>query len=539
MDIILYNGNFFTADKKKEKVEAVAIKDGKIAATGTNQEVLGYKNSSTKLINLEGKTAVPGFNDSHMHLLSYAVSLEKADLNGAKSIDEIKKRVRDFIERNNIPEGRWVLGRGWNHSFFAEKRLPSRHDLDEISQNHPIALTRTCGHLCAVNTRALKEAGIFDSPPRVEGGDIDLDDNGLPTGILKENAQNLIYKIIPPLSKGQIKELIIKAAENCIREGITSVQTDDFEAVKSDFKDVLDAYFELDSEKRLKLRVNEQCLLPEIEKLKAFIGMGYKTGYGSEFFKIGPLKLLSDGSLGGRTAALRMPYADDETTAGILIYSEEELDRLVEMGHLSGLQVAVHAIGDRAMDMALESFEKALSKYPKEDPRFRIIHAQITTRDIIEKFKKLNVIADIQPIFVSTDLAVVEERIGKERAKWTYNWKTFIDYGVHVAGGSDCPVEPFNPLYGIYAAVTRKNLDGYPENGWLPEQKLSVEEAFYIFTMGSAYASFEENIKGSITPGKLADIAVLSDNIFEIEPDGIKDVNVEKTIVDGEIVYEK
>lgn len=539
MDIILYNGNFFTADKKKEKVEAVAIKDGKIAATGTNQEVLGYKNSSTKLINLEGKTAVPGFNDSHMHLLSYAVSLEKADLNGAKSIDEIKKRVRDFIERNNIPEGRWVLGRGWNHSFFAEKRLPSRHDLDEISQNHPIALTRTCGHLCAVNTRALKEAGIFDSPPRVEGGDIDLDDNGLPTGILKENAQNLIYKIIPPLSKGQIKELIIKAAENCIREGITSVQTDDFEAVKSDFKDVLDAYFELDSEKRLKLRVNEQCLLPEIEKLKAFIGMGYKTGYGSEFFKIGPLKLLSDGSLGGRTAALRMPYADDETTAGILIYSEEELDRLVEMGHLSGLQVAVHAIGDRAMDMALESFEKALSKYPKEDPRFRIIHAQITTRDIIEKFKKLNVIADIQPIFVSTDLAVVEERIGKERAKWTYNWKTFIDYGVHVAGGSDCPVEPFNPLYGIYAAVTRKNLDGYPENGWLPEQKLSVEEALYIFTMGSAYASFEENIKGSITPGKLADIAVLSDNIFEIEPDGIKDVNVEKTIVDGEIVYEK
>jgi hypothetical protein len=191
------------------------------------------------------------------------------------------------------------------------------------------------------------------------------------------------------------------------------------------------------------------------------------------------------------------------------------------------------------MDMALEAFEKALSKYPKEDPRFRIIHAQITTRDIIEKFKKLDVIADIQPIFVSTDLAVVEERIGKERAKWTYNWKTFIDYGVHVAGGSDCPVEPFNPLYGIYAAVTRKNLDGYPENGWLPEQKLTVEEALYIFTMGSAYASFEENIKGSITPGKLADIAVLSDNIFEIEPDGIKDVNVEKTVVDGEIVYEK
>lgn len=539
MDMVLYNGNIFTADKGEKRAEAVAIKDGKITAVGTDEEVLGYKDSNTKLINLEGKTAVPGFNDSHMHLLSYAVSLEKADLNGTKSIDEMKERVKNYIKRNNIPEGRWVLGMGWNHSFFKEKRLPSRQDLDEISQNHPIVLTRTCGHLCAANTRALKEAGIFDNPPEIEGGGIDVDRNGVPTGILKEKAQDLVYKIIPPLNKREIKGLILKAAENCLKEGITSVQTDDFEAVKSDFKDVLGAYFELDREKRLKVRINEQCLLPEMEKIQAFINMGYKTGYGSEFFKIGPLKLLSDGSLGGRTAALRMPYADDETTTGILIFSQDELDRLVEMGHLNGLQVAVHAIGDRAMDMALESFEKALSKYPKEDPRFRIIHAQITTRDIIEKFKKLDVIADIQPIFVSTDLAVVEERIGKERAKWTYNWKTFIDYGVHVAGGSDCPVEPFNPLYGIYAAVTRKNLDGYPENGWLPEQKLTVEEALYIFTMGSAYASFEENIKGSITPGKLADIAVLSDNIFEIEPDGIKDVNVEKTIVDGEIVYEK
>ncbi|MGB9813816.1 MAG: amidohydrolase [Thermovenabulum sp.] len=539
MDLILYNGKIVTMDEKMPEVEAVGIGGGKIVEIGSNEEVLSYKGKNTVIIDLKGKTVVPGFNDSHMHLLSFALSLEKADLNGCDGINELIRRVRKFIEANGIKNGEWVQGRGWNHEFFKEKRMPTRRDLDKISEEHPIILTRTCGHVAVANTYALKLAGIFENPPYVEGGSIDLDEKGTPTGILRENAMELVYKLLPMYKKDKIKEMIIKASNNFLKAGLTSVQTDDLDSIKGDFKEILEAYFELEAEKKLPIRVNEQVLLPTMEKLEAFLELGYRTGHGSEYFKIGPLKLLTDGSLGGRTAALSFPYEDDKTTRGIAIYNQEQLDELIEKAYLNGMQVACHAIGDRAMDMVFSSYDKAMKKFPKKDPRLRIIHCQITTEELIDKFKKYNVIADIQPIFVSSDLTIVEKRVGKERAKWTYNWKTLIEKGVHVAGGSDCPVEPFNPILGIYAAVTRKNLSGYPEDGWLPEQRLSVKQAVHIFTMGSAYCTYEESIKGSITPGKLADMVVLSEDIFNIVPDEIKDVGVEMTILGGKIVYTK
>ncbi len=539
MDVILYNGNIVTVDKDNPRIEAVAVKGNRIRCVGKSEEILALKNPDTQIVDLEGKTVVPGFNDSHMHLLSYGLSLERVNLNGCRSIEEMLDRVRAFIKEKNIPEGEWVQGRGWNQSLFKEKRLPSREDLDRVSKAHPIVLTRTCGHLCVVNTRALQIARIFDNPPEVEGGGIDKDEKGAPRGILREMAMTLVYKKIPPLRKEEIKAILVKAANNCIKEGLTSVQSDDFEAIKGDFREVLNAYLELDDAGRLPIRVNEQVQLPTLKKLETFLKLGYKTGDGSRFFKIGPLKLLSDGSLGGRTAALSEPYEDETTTAGILIFTPDELYALVEKAHTNGLQVAVHAIGDRAMEMVLETYRKVMEKHPKKDPRFRVIHCQITTEEIIDKFKEYDVIADIQPIFVASDLSIVESRVGEERAKWTYNWKTLLEKGARVSAGSDCPVEPFNPLFGIYAAVTRKNLEGYPEGGWLPDQKLSVEEALYIYTMGSAYCTFEENIKGSITPGKLADMVVLSEDIFNIEPDYIKDVKVEKTIIDGKVMYEK
>lgn len=537
MDLILYNGKIITMDGILPQAEAVAIREGKIIKAGSNGEILSYRESNTEAIDLKGKLALPGFNDSHMHLLSFALSLEKADLNGCTGIQDLIQRVRDFIETKGIKKGEWVQGRGWNHELFYEKRMPTRQDLDNISREHPVILTRTCGHIAVANTYALKLAGIFENPPAVPGGSIDLDEKGIPTGVLRENAMELLYGKLPLYDKTKIKKLIVEAAEKFIKSGLTSVQSDDLESIKGDFKEILEAFFELEGENKLPIRVNEQVLLPTIEKLERFLSLGLRTGHGSEYFKIGPLKLLTDGSLGGRTAALTFPYEDDKDTKGIAIYTQDQLDELVEKAYLNGMQVACHAIGDRAMEMVFHSYEKAMKKLPKNDPRFRIIHCQITTEELIEKFSKYKVIADIQPIFVSSDLSIVEKRIGRERAKWTYNWKTLIEKGIHVAGGSDCPVEPFNPLLGIYAAVTRKNLSGFPEDGWLPEQKLSVKEAVHIFTMGSAYCTFEENIKGSITSGKLADIAVLSEDIFKIAPDEIKDVEVEMTILGGKIVY--
>jgi len=537
MDLILYNGNIITMDIKNPRAQAVAICGNKIAAAGSNQDIRTLKDSRTQTLDLKGKTAVPGFNDSHMHLLSYALSAEKADLNGCRSIDGLIDATKRFLAESNIPEGEWVQGRGWNHEFFKEKRMPTRHDLDRISEKHAVVLARTCGHVCAVNTMALKMAGIYEDPPVVEGGIVDKDRSGLPTGILKENAIDLVYRLIPPPDRHKIKELIVRAGKDLLKTGLTSVQTDDFTAVKTDFKDILEAYFELDRDRKLPVRVNEQTQLPTMGKLESYLDLGYKTRHGSSFFKIGPLKLVTDGSLGGRTAALSEPYTDDPGNRGIAIFEQEELDRLVERAHAGGLQIACHAIGDRSMKMAFESYKKALDKYPKPDPRFRIIHGQVTTRDLLEKFRKYDVIADIQPLFVSTDLSIAEERLGKERAGWAYNWKTLLDKGVHVAAGSDCPVESYNPILGIYAAVTRKNLRGYPQDGWLPGQRLSVEEAIRLFTKGSAYASFEESIKGSIAPGKLADMAVLSEDIFNIRPDEIKEVKVQHAIVDGEIGF--
>lgn len=539
MNLILYNGNIMTMDKDKPHAEAVAVKDDKIVLLGSNEEILFSREKDSKIIDLEGKTVVPGFNDSHMHLLGYGKSLETVDLNGCKSIDEMCKRIMKFVDENHIPAGSWVVGSGWNDSRFLENRLPSRQDLDSVSENHPIVMTRTCFHICVANTLALKEAEIFERPPGIEGGEIDKDQEGNPTGILRENALNLVTERIPGPGKDKIREMIIKASQDCLKAGLTSVQTDDFAMIKGDFKDILDSYFELDRENLLPVRVNEQVLLPDMDKLNKFINLGYKTGYGSEFFKIGPLKLLGDGSLGGRTAGLLKPYADDEGNLGICIYSEEQLYELIDTAVSNGLQTAVHAIGDRTMEMVLESYRRVLEKHRIKDPRLRIIHCQITSEEIINKFKNYGIIADIQPSFVSSDISIAESRVGRERAKWTYNWKTLIEKGVRVAGGSDCPVEPFYPLLGIYAAVTRQDLQGNPEGGWLPDQKLTVEEALYIYTMGSAYCTFEDDIKGSIIPGKLADMVVLSENIFEIEPNYIKDLVVEKTIVDGKIVYER
>ena len=540
MDTILYNGKIYTLDNRGTVAEAIYIKGNKIAFIGENEEALRFKNKDTKLIDLEGKMAVPGFNDSHMHLLSYGYTATKIELNSAKSIEDLILLGKERLNSGNLKKGDWILGRGWNNDYFDDNRLPTRYDLDKITTDSPICYTRVCGHILVVNSKALEIVGIDRNSPQVPGGKFDLDENGEPLGIFRENAMDIIYSAIPDPDIESIKSMILKCSEDAVKQGITSIQTDDFEQLpKKDYEKIIKAYLELIDEGKLKVRVYEQCLLPDVKKLKNFLEKGYTTGWGNEYFKIGPLKLLADGSLGARTAYLTEPYNDDNSTSGIPVFSQEEMDELVLTAHNGGMHVAIHGIGDGAMYMACESIEKALKENPREDHRHGIVHCQITDMKLMNKFKELNLVAYVQPIFLHYDMHIVEDRIGKERARYTYNWKRMIDMGIHVAGGSDCPVEKFDILPNLYSAITRKDLNGYPENGWLPDQKLTVDEALRIFTVEGAYASFEEDIKGTLEVGKLADIVVLEKNLFDIEPEEIKDVKVDLTIMDGKIVYER
>ena len=540
MDLILYNGKIITMDSELPEAEAVAIQDNKIIQVGSNDKITQLRQGHTEMIDLRGKLLVPGFHDSHMHLVNYSLSLQQVDLRNITSIGELIQRGRDFLSSMEKKDGFWLQGRGWNQDHFAEKTFPTRYDLDQISTEYPIAFARACGHVIVVNSKALALAGITKSTPQLEGGHFDIDPEGGLLGIFRENAIQLIYPHIPVPSLEEVKSMIISGGRLALRQGITSIQSDDFEALPDkDFMKIIQAYESLRDSRALPVRVYEQCLLPTLEKLQHFMSLGYGTGQGDEFFKLGPLKLLCDGSLGARTAYLREPYTDDSSTCGIPVYIQDELDQLILTAHQGDMQLAIHCIGDGIMYMAFESIEKALEFQPKDNHRHGIIHCQITDAALLHKYKDLNVIAHIQPIFLDYDLHIVEQRIGKIRAKTTYNWRTMMDLEIAVACGSDCPVEPFDVLPGIYAAVTRKDLKGYPPQGWLPDQRLSVAQALYGFTMGAAYSSFSENIKGSITPGKLADMVVLSQDIFKIDPDFIKDTEVLMTILDGKIVYVK
>lgn len=538
MDTIFFNGNIKTMDKAIEKAHAVAVKNGIIMRVGSNQDILALKTEDTELVDLGGQLMLPGFNDSHMHLLSYGLSLEKVNLGAALSVEDIIALGKDRLEKN--PDIKWLQGRGWNNENWKNTAFPTRYDLDKISETIPVSYTRACGHIIVANSRAIEIMGVDASTQQVKGGHFDLDESGKPLGIFRESARDFVYNAIPSLSEADIQKMFLEGGQDLLKCGITSIQSDDFEAVtEAEYKKVLHVYKEMSENRTLPIRVYEQCFLPPISRLREFLALGYKSGQGNEFFKIGPLKLLGDGSLGGRTAYLSAPYADDPSTRGICVFSQEELDELISTAHDNDMPSAVHCIGDEQMRMTFDAIEKAMLKNPKPDMRHSIVHCQITDEFLLNRFRDLNVIAHIQPIFLASDIHIVEDRVGKSLAKTSYNWKSMVEKGVHYACGSDSPVEGFDVMKNIYCAVTRKDLNGFPEGGWYPEQKLTVQEAVYGFTMGSAYASCEENIKGSITVGKYADFAILDRDIFTINPDEIKNVTVTKTVLGGKTVYEK
>lgn len=540
MKTAFINGNVITADEHFSRAEAFLVDGEKFACVGTIEEVLKAAGEGCATVDLGGKTVLPGFNDSHLHLLNYAYGLSKFDCSRASSIDEMVEQCRKYIEEKQIPAGAWVSGRGWNQVFLSENRPPSREDLDRISTAHPIVFTRVCEHMVAVNSMALELAGITEETENPEGGEIERDENGRLTGMLKETARYLIYRIIPPKTVDEIKDMLEEAIGTASALGVTSAQTDDFETFSDkDWRKVIEAYRELIAEGRMNIRVYEQCLLPQIDRLKEFLAEGYVTGKGDSYFKIGPLKLLTDGSLGGRTAFLSRPYHDAPDRRGIPVFTREELDELIVTAHKSGMQLVCHGIGDAAMNRILDSYEKAQREMPKEDARAGIIHVQITDMPLIRRFKEQQVLAYLEPVCLNSDLHIVRDRVGEELAETSYNYRTFCDMGIRTPMSSDCPVDSLNPFDSMYVGVNRMDYSGFPEGGFMPDQRLTVEQMIRGFTIDGAYASFEEKEKGSVEEGKYADFIIVSEDPLSIDPRRLREIRTEETYLGGRRIYKR
>lgn len=536
LDTILFNGKIYTVNEDRQVEEAVYISGNKIYQVGSNEYILRLKDDNTNLVDLKGKLVLPGFIETHMHLMMYGMDKMKLQLDGVKSIEEMINKGREFITDNNIPKGQWLIGVGWNQDYFNEKGIiPNKYDLDKISTDHPIAFYRTCYHIVATNSKAMDLSSIDENTNQLPGGQIDKNKDNKPIGVFREAAMGLLKVDQDELSLAERKVIAKKVMADLNSQGITTVHTDDIN--KGKFQEIIDMYEELNSEGNMKVRAYQQCLLKTQEDLKSFIERGYYTGYGDEKFKIGPLKILADGSLGARTAGLKNVYSDDPTTKGIPIYTEEELYGLCRLAHENKMQIASHAIGDRTIEMYIDVIERLLDGQENNNYRHGIVHCQITTLDLLERIRDLDMRVYAQPIFIDYDWKIVRDRVGENVEKTSYNWKWLVDNKVKLGFGSDCPIEPFNILRGIYHGVTRMDKDQQPKGGWLADQKLSVEEAVYAYTMGGAELSFEEDIKGSIEIGKLADLVVLNEDIFQIQPEKIKDVKVDMTIFNGEIVY--
>lgn len=548
MDLLLYNGIIKTLDNNNSVYEAIGIKDNKIAFLGNNERAKNLE--ADKKINLKGKLLLPGFIDTHLHILHYALAESMVKLADSKSLKEVLKKGRLHLEKEGLKFG-WLLGRGWNQNNFQDTdQFITKDDLDKISTDYPIFFSRVCGHMATVNSKGLEEILAMEKANNLNEY-IDKE-----TGILTESAVSLKSALLGKITEKDLEELLQKAHKDLNKAGITGIHSADFSTLQSgDWEKVIKAYKSLESKDKLKVRTYEQAMFDNIKVINDFIDKGYKTGDGSEFFKIGPLKLLADGSLGARTAYMNEPYNDDQSTRGILIFSRNELEEIFEKAHKNGLQIAVHAIGDGAIELNTELINKLnekdkpyisenlrkyadISENEEINPlRHGIVHAQFTNKEILIKMSKGDILAYIQPVFVGADMKIAEDRVGKKRLEKAYAWKSMLDKGIKVPGSSDAPVENFSIMENIYYAVTRKNDEGKPEGGWLPKEKLSVEEAVRLFTTEAAYASFEEKLKGFLKKGKLADMVVLDRNIFKIKKDEIKDTEVIYTIIDGKIVY--
>jgi len=526
---VLYGGRFFSPENGGKYYDAMAISGDRIVAVGEYRQVKSCLTECDEQLDMEGTFVMPGFIDGHCHLVSLGNALRSVDLTGCRSIEEMKKRVAEKVAKE--PAGSWILGRGWNQNLFSDRRYPRRDDLDEVAPESPVFLKRVCGHAAVANSLALKKSGINSGYEDSESGYLERDDDGRPAGVLHEVAMQEVSDAIPDPTKEEMKRDLKTAISHAHSQGITSVHTNDWERSLSD---ILSVYRKVCTESGLPLRAYLDVPRIYFDDLR---GSGLITGSGNNWVRIGALKLFADGSLGARSAALSHPYCDDEDNRGVMVTPLEVLEDTIIEAHSEGMQVAIHAIGDRALDVSLDSLQQAYNNFPRVEPRHRMIHCQITRADQFSRLAELNCISAIQPVFVPTDMQIVEDRVGKRLASTSYAWRSMLEEGLICSGGSDAPVESINPIFGVWAAVCRTDWDGSPDGGWYPRQKLSPSTALSLFTRYAAFAEFSENIKGVLAPGALADFAVLDSDPNIISPGKIRDISVIETWVGGRTVF--
>ena len=526
----IFDGNGF--------IEAFAVDGSTIVATGsTNMLIQRYPDAT--IVDLKHRFVTAGFNDSHMHVLNYGYGLASFQLaEHTQSLKALQQYVADEIHRRQIPSGRWVRGRGWNHDFFEDgHRFPTRYDLDQISTDHPICLVRACGHACVVNSLALELIHVTKDTPQPQGGAFDVDEHGEPLGIFRENGLDMVYQALPKPSIDELEEMLENAMHHLNAYGVTSAQTDDFVVFHGlDYHDVITAYQNLEAKGKMSVRIYEQNHFTNPHDLSQFLAEGRNSGIGSSWFKYGPLKMLGDGSLGARTAYLSQPYADDGSTTGIAVYDQSTFNQMIDLAHRNGMQIAIHAIGDAIMDRIINAMEATMTNHPRFDARHGIIHCQIMRPDQYQRMKALDLHAYIQSIFLDYDIGIVHQRVNPLLASSSYGFHTMQRLGLHVSNGSDCPVELPDCMCGIQCAVTRKSVH-HDYGIYRPEEAMSVADAIRAFTIEGAHASFEESVKGLIAPGYLADFVIWSDDPFMVEPQQIHTIHPLQTYVNGTCVY--
>ncbi|HSM25807.1 MAG TPA: amidohydrolase [Anaerolineaceae bacterium] len=525
--IILHNAKIFVGNSTSPFKEAVAITDNKIFAIGKNKDILALKDRNTTILNMHEKTILPGFTDSHIHLHHTGKSLSMVNCeteNFQQMVDRLVMRIKE------TKPGDWILGHGWNQNLW-KNGFDEFEQLHNITKDHPIFLTAKSLHAAWANDIALRKAGIFSDTPSPEGGIISRDDNNLPNGLLFENAMEYLYQIIPPLSQSDLIKILDLTQQELWKYGITSVH--DFDGV-----DCFSALQVMDKEKTLKIRVVKNLPVSAIESI---IQTGLQTGFGSQFLKIGSIKLFSDGAMGPQTAAMLSPYENNSQNLGMLLLTKEKVKEYGCRASASGLSLAIHAIGDKANREMIDAFAEIRifeKKHKLLPQKHRIEHVQIIDDADIPRLASQRIIASMQPIHLISDMDTANHLWGF-RSKNVYAFKSILEHGIKLVFGSDSPVESFNPFWGLYAAITRQKFDCSPQGGWYPEQKISLLDAMNAYTINPAQISNWNGLIGSLKPGKYADLTIVPENPFEIEPEAIKDMLPIATMVAGEMVFQR
>ena len=534
-DLIVTNAKVWTVDSSRPSAQAVAVLRDRIVAVGTNDEVNAWRGPNTRVIDAAGKVLLPGFNDAHVHFVSGSSQLDAVQLNDATSAEEFKRRIAERAK--SLTKGEWMTGGDWDETKWSPAQLPTKDLIDAVTPNNPVFVQRYDGHMCLANSLALKAAGITAKTPDPPGGQIVRDAKGNPTGALKDAATDLVFKIMPPLPHDVRMKAVKNGLAHAASLGVTSVQD-----MNPEYADIA-VYAELEQRGELTTRIYAAPLITQVDDQ---VKTGYRHAFGTPYLRIGALKSYADGSLGSRTAYFFEPFSDTvqgqpATDHGLLsdgMHPPSLMRDRMMRADAAGLQLCTHAIGDQGISMILDIYsEIAKAHGPDVDRRWRIEHAQHMAAKDFDRFAQLRVIASVQPYHAIDDGRWAEARIGHDRASRTYAFRTFLNHGVKLAFGTDWDVAPLNPMFGLYAATTRATLDGKNPGGWFPEQKLTIQESIEAYTLGSAYAEFQDTVKGSITPGKFADMVLLSDDVLTIDPVKIRDVKVLKTIVGGKVVF--